>query len=243
MLRGLAGDYGYHCRPEVFTSKRNDSQGFELVPLSGARVVTASETGAGRRLDEALVKEMTGGEPINCAPKYGDFFTFQPALKPLLATNHKPEIRGADEGIWRRVLLLPFVMTIPEAERDRALPTKLEAELSGILNWGLVGVKDFLATGLGTPPEVRWATAEYRADQDTLAGWIEDRCDMGEQASDEYAALYQDYTSWCLESKEEPITKARFSASLDERVCPAHRGGKGKRLRLGIARRGLLGDG
>ena len=93
-LRKLAGDYAYHARPEVFMAKRNDTQGFELVPLAGARVVTSTETSGGRRLDEALVKEMTGGEPITCAPKYGDFFTFQPVFKPLLVTNHKPVIKG-----------------------------------------------------------------------------------------------------------------------------------------------------
>jgi putative DNA primase/helicase len=69
VLRTLCGEYAHHCRPEVFTARRNDSQGFELVPLAGARVVTSTETGAGRRLDEALVKEMTGGEPLTCAPK------------------------------------------------------------------------------------------------------------------------------------------------------------------------------
>jgi len=237
VLRSLAGDYARHCRPEVFAAKRNDSQGFELVSLAGARVVTASETGSGRRLDEALVKEMTGGEPITCAPKYGDFFSFQPVFKPLLATNHKPEIRGADEGIWRRVLLLPFGVTIPEEERDGALPHKLEGELPGILNWALEGVREFLANGLGTPEEVKTATADYRAEQDVLANWIEDRCTLGTQMSDEYAALYQDYVAWCEENKEEPINKARFSSSLDERGCPAHRGTKGKRLRLGISRR------
>jgi putative DNA primase/helicase len=207
-----------------------------MVPLAGARVVTASETGAGRRLDEALVKEMTGGEPINCAPKYGDFFTFQPAFKPLLATNHKPEIRGADEGIWRRVLLLPFTVTIPEQERDRDLPEKLKGELSGILNWTLKGVKEFLATGLGASDEVRSATADYRSEQDVLAGWIEECCILEPQESDEYASLYKDYTDWCESNNEQPINKARFSSSLDERGCPAYRGAKGKRLRNGIAR-------
>jgi putative DNA primase/helicase len=239
ILRSLAGDYAHHCRPEVFTTKRNDSQGFELVSLAGARVVTASETGSGRRLDEALVKEMTGGEPITCAPKYGDFFSFQPVFKPLLATNHKPEIRGADEGTWRRMLLLPFAVTIPEGERDGDLPHKLEGELSGILNWALEGLKEFLTTGLGTPEEVRAATADYRAEQDVLAGWIEDRCTLSTQVSDEYAALYGDYVAWCEDNKEEPINKARFSSSLDERGCPAHRGAKGKRLRTGIARQSV----
>ncbi|MFC1875046.1 phage/plasmid primase, P4 family [Chloroflexota bacterium] len=235
VLRSLAGDYAYHCRPDVFTAKRNDSQGFEVVPLAGARVVTASETGAGRRLDEALVKEMTGGEPITCAPKYGDFFTFQPCFKPLLATNHKPEIRGVDEGIWRRVMLLPFAVTIPETERDRDLSCKLKSELSGIMNWTLQGVKEFLSTGLGAPDEVRSATADYRVEQDVLANWIEERCVLGEQESDEYAGLYKDYVTWCEANKEEPINKNRFSSSLDERGCPARRGAKGKRLRIGIA--------
>jgi putative DNA primase/helicase len=244
ILRSLGGDYAYHCRPEVFTAKRNDSQGFELVPLAGARIVTATETSAGRRLDEALVKEMTGGEPITCAPKYGAFFTFQPAFKPLLATNHKPEIRGADDGIWRRVRLIPFSVTIPEKERDLDLASKLDGEISGILNWALVGVKDFLTSGLQTPDEVRSATAAYRAEQDILGNWIEERCVVNGQASDEYAALYQDYVAWCEANKEEPIKKARFSSSLDERGCPAHRGTKGKRMRHGIARRdaGVTGD-
>lgn len=241
VLRSLGGDYAYHCRPEVFSSKRNDSQGFELVPLSGARIVTSSETSAGRRLDEALVKEMTGGEPINCAPKYGDFFSFQPVFKPLLATNHKPEIRGADEGIWRRVLLIPFTVTIPEKERDRDLPDKLKNELSGILNWSLAGVKVFLESGLQIPEEVRSATATYRAEQDILGNWIEEHCTLDAQTSDEYAALYQDYVNWCETSHEEPINKSRFSASLDERGYLAHRGAKGKRLRLGIARK-VTGD-
>jgi P4 family phage/plasmid primase-like protien len=243
ILRSLAGDYAHHCRPEVFTAKRNDSQGFELVSLVGARVVSASETGSGRRLDEALVKEMTGGEPITCAPKYGDFFSFQPVFKPLLATNHKPEIRGVDEGIWRRLLLLPFTVTIPEGERDGDLPCKLDGELSGILNWTLQGVKEFLAAGLGAPDEVRSATADYRVEQDVLANWIEECCTLGAEKSDEYAGLYKDYVMWCETNKEEPINKARFSSSLDERGCPAHRGAKGKRLRTGIARQSAGGTG
>ena len=137
VLRLLAGDYAYHARPEVFASKRQEPQGFELVPLAGARVVTTAETRAGKHLDEALVKEMTGGEPVTCAPKYGDFFSFQPVFTPIIATNHKPVIRGANEGIWRRVLLVPFDVTIPEDQRDKELPHTLKGELSGILNWAL----------------------------------------------------------------------------------------------------------
>jgi P4 family phage/plasmid primase-like protien len=243
VLRTLAGDYAHHCRPEVFTAKRGESQGFELVPLAGARVVTASETSAGKRLDEALVKEMTGGEPISCAPKYGDFFTFQPVFKPLLATNHKPQVRGVDEGIWRRLILLHFTVTIPEEERDRGLPAKLHQELPGILNWALAGVREFLQSGLAIPEEVRAATQDYRSEQDILGGWIEDHCVVKAEVADEYSALYEDYAAWCGANNEEPISKTRFSASVDERGCVTHRGAKGKRLRRGIARRAVVGDG
>ena len=241
VLRRLCGEYAHHCRPEVFTAKRNDSQGFELVPLAGARVVTATETGAGRRLDEALLKEMTGGEPLTCAPKYGDFFTFQPVFKPLLATNHKPEIKGVDEGIWRRVILLPFTVTIPTPERDKALGDKLELELSGVLNWALAGLDDYLRNGLDVPGEVMAATQDYRSEQDLLGGWIDDNCMLTPEVSDEFAALYEDYVAWCEKNSEEAVNRSRFSSSLEERGCPARRGTKGKRLRDGICRVSAFG--
>lgn len=237
VLRQLAGDYAYHCRPEVFATKRQDSQGFELVPLAGVRVVTTAETGAGKRLDEALVKEMTGGEPISCAPKYGDFFSFQPVFTPIIATNHKPVIRGVNEGIWRRVLLVPFRVTVPEHMRDPDLPYKLEDELSGILNWALDGVAQFLQGGLAPPDEVKAATQEYRAEQDILGAWLEEKCVLDPNLCDDYGDLYQDYMAWCESNKEEAINKSQFSSSLEERGCPGRRGGKGKRIRWGIARK------
>jgi len=240
-LRRLMGDYAYHARPEVFMAKHNDTQGFELVPLASARVVTAAEIGGGKRLDEALVKEMTGGEPITCAPKYGDFFTFQPSFKPLLVTNNKPEIKGVDEGIWRRLVLVPFTVTIPREMRDLDLSNKLEKELPGILNWALGGLERYRSEGLNPPQEVLTAIDQYRAEQDILGAWIEDRCELDPDLSGEYGVLYEDYCSWCESNKEQPLKKSFFSSSLDQRGCVSHRAGKGKRTRIGISLRSTQG--
>ncbi|MCH8310757.1 MAG: DNA primase, partial [Chloroflexi bacterium] len=242
-LRALAGDYAYHSRPEVFMAKRGDTQGFELVNLAGARLVTCAETGARRKLDEGLVKEMTGGEPITCAPKYGDFFTYQPVFKPILATNHKPQIMGVDEGIWRRVQLVPFTVTIPKEEWDLTLYEKLVDELPGILNWTLQGVAEFLDKGLSPPAEVTAATKAYRDEQDVLSGWLEENCVLHADATDVYGELYNDYTAWCEANGDDAMSKTEFSSSLDQRGCEAKRGAKGKRMRLHIARRTVVGDG
>ena len=241
--RALMGDYSYHSRPEVFMSKRGDTQGFELVNLAGSRLVTSTETGARRQLDEGLVKEMTGGEPITCAPKYGAFFSYQPVFKPLLATNHRPQIKGADEGIWRRVLLVPFTVTLPKDEWDLTLYEKLIDELPGILNWTLQGVAEFLEGGLNPPSQVMAATKAYRDEQDALSGWLEENCVLREDATDVYAELYKDYVAWCATNGDDAMSKGEFSSSLDQRGCESHRGAKGKRMRLRIARKGVVGDG
>jgi putative DNA primase/helicase len=157
-------------------------------------------------------------------------------FKPLLATNHKPEIKGVDEGIWRRVVLLPFTVTIPTPERDQRLGEKLERELSGILSWALVGLDDYLRNGLVVPNEVVAATQDYGNEQDLHGGWIDDNCIFTPEVSDEFAASYEDYVGWCEKNSEEPINKAKFSASLGERGCPARRGTKGKRMRDCISR-------
>ncbi len=93
-----------------------------------------------RALQEGLIKELTGGEPILVRALHSDFVEVRPQFKLTISGNHKPEIRGTDDGIWRRVMLVPFDVQIPEAERDQDLGKKLWEERSGILNWLVKGV-------------------------------------------------------------------------------------------------------
>lgn len=112
-----------------------------MAALQGSRYVSARETDAERRLSEARVKAITGGDPVPCRFLYGEFFTYTPRYKIWLAVNHKPQIRGMDRGIWRRVKLIPFRANF-ERNPDKALPSKLLGELPGILNWALEGLRD-----------------------------------------------------------------------------------------------------
>jgi putative DNA primase/helicase len=143
VLRRLLGSYG---RPTEFKtlvdSNRNDGVRNDLAALQGLRLVTAVETNRGRRFDEALIKQLTGGDEITARYLYGEFFDFYPTFKLWLAVNHKPEIRGVDEGIWRRVVLIPFEVTIPPADQVKDLAAKLlEDEGSAIMAWAVEGTR------------------------------------------------------------------------------------------------------
>src|SRR5262249_54371075 len=151
----------------------------DVARLKGARFVSAIEAEDGRRLAEALIKQMTGGDTMTARFLYGEFFEFLPEFKIFLAVNHKPLIRNTDHAIWRRIRLVPFTVTIPEAERDKDLPAKLRRELSGILAWAVQGCLDWQRAGLGMPEAVKAATAEYRAEMDVLDQFLAERCEIG----------------------------------------------------------------
>src|SRR5260370_677034 len=109
-----------------------------------------------------MIKDLTGGDKMSARFLHQEFFDFKPTFKLWMYGNHKPDIRGVDEGIWRRMRLVPFNIHLPPDERDPYMPLKLENELSGILNWSLEGVLDWRNEGLGEPRAVHEATAEYR---------------------------------------------------------------------------------
>ena len=144
----------------------------DIARLKGARLVTTSETDEGVFLNESLIKQLTGGDAITARFLYGKEFEFRPEFKIVMATNHKPRIRGTDTGIWRRIRLVPFTQAIPEEKQDKRLPEKLLAELPGILNWALEGCRQWVEaskssrSGLPECEAVRTATQEYRTEQD-----------------------------------------------------------------------------
>ncbi|MBS8229248.1 DNA primase family protein, partial [Vannielia litorea] len=171
----ILGAYAATARIESLTGSNRRGGGDatpDLIPLVGARMVRTSEPDEGQRLQEGLIKELTGGEPINVRALHGDFFEVHPKFKLTMSGNHKPEIRGTDDGIWRRVLLVPFEVQIPEAERDAKLGDKLFAEGPGILNWLIEGLCDYLERGLDPPQKVLDATREYREDSDPVGTFL-----------------------------------------------------------------------
>jgi putative DNA primase/helicase len=148
----------------------------DLIPLMGSRFVRTSEPDQGTPLQEGLIKQMTGGEPISVRPMYGAQIDIDPTWKITMSGNHKPDIRGTDDGIWRRVLLVPFDVQIPREERDERFGEKLWAERAGIFAWLVEGLLSFLEIGLQPPQTVREATDEYREESDPLGTFLTSCC-------------------------------------------------------------------
>jgi putative DNA primase/helicase len=180
VIAGVLGDYAASARIESLTGTTGRGGGDatpDLIPLMGARMVRTSEPDEGARLQEGLIKELTGGEPLLVRALHSDFVQVKPIFCLTMSGNNKPDIRGTDDGIWRRVMLVPFDVQIPEAERDPLLAKKLMAEAPGIFSRYLVpGLIDYLERGLAPPDAVRTATEEYRADSDPLGEFLTSCC-------------------------------------------------------------------
>ena len=199
-------------------------------------MVTAAEAEEGQRLAESLVKQMTGGDTLAARHLYSRTFEFKPEFKLFLATNHKPAIRGTDLAIWRRIRLVPFTVTIPEAEQDKDLPDKLRAELAGILAWAVRGCLEWQRDGLREPEEVKAATADYKAEMDVLGGWLEDCCQLSPTTTARAGQLYENYKTWCDSNGERPLSGRKFSQRLLERGFDKYRDKAGiQYIGLGLA--------
>jgi len=233
VLQAMLGDYAKQAAPELLVSRGGDHHPTELADLFGARLVASVEVDDGKRLAESLVKQMTGGDKMKGRFMRADFFEWTPTHKVFLAANHRPEIRGTDYAIWRRINLVPFNVTIPEHERDLKLLDKLRAELPGILNWVIEGCLAWQRDGLGVPQAIRDATAEYRAEQDALADFLADRCVEDSLAWATFGALYQAYLGWCEAAGVTPLSSQGFGRRLTERGFPqARRDVQGQRVRV-----------
>jgi putative DNA primase/helicase len=235
-LLALLGDYGMQAVSELLLLKANESHPTERADLFGKRLVATIETEEGKRMAEALMKQLTGCDKVRARKMRQDFFEFEPTHKILLAANHKPVVRGTDHGSWRRIKLVPFTVTIPDDERDKRLPAKLRAELPGILNWTLRGCLDWQKYGLGEPEEVRQATDAYRAEQDAVATFVAECCFAHPSAKATPAALYDAYTKW---SGDKLMTLRSFGDRLEALGYPRDRG-NGVRFHTGV---GLQPDG
>jgi putative DNA primase/helicase len=214
LLGGLAETAAFDTFARVRADRgpRND-----LARLHRARVVTAAESGEGRRLDEATVKQLTGGDTIAARFLHQEFFAFRPAFKIWLATNHRPKVDGGDDAVWDRIRLIPFNVNFRGRE-DRALAAALDAELPGILAWAVRGCLDWQRDGLGEAPAVSAATSEYRAEEDVLGAFLADRCVLDASASTNPDELRAAYEAYCHELGEKPATAVALGKRLAQRA-------------------------
>ena len=218
-IRELMGSYAKQVEVSTFMeTNRNDGLRNDLAALAGRRFVVSPEGKQGAALDETMVKAFTGGDAISVRFLHKEFFELQPVGKIVLATNHKPVVRGTDNGIWRRMRLVPFLASFDASKADKGLAEKLKAELPAILQWAVEGAQLWQRHGLGIPQAVRKATMEYRSASDTIQTFIDERCEVSDQASEGSQAMYNAYTDWCASvGIRFPHKQAAFNQQLEER--------------------------
>ncbi|WAC26409.1 DNA primase family protein [Ancylobacter sp. SL191] len=220
VIAHLMGDYATSV-PVMSLVTDGNRKGSEATPdlirLPAARFVRSAEPKEGLPLDESLIKDLTGGEPINVRRLNHEFIEVYPRFKLAISCNRKPVIRGNDDGIWRRVSLVPFEVQIPKEERDKRLPEKLKAELPGILNWMIEGALDYLNRGQLAPPEaVMAATREYREESDPLGAFVRSAIEITHMPHDvvEQGLLYEAFKVWCDREGKTPLAATTFARRM-----------------------------
>jgi putative DNA primase/helicase len=202
--------------------------GDDMVRLRGARFITASETEHGQRFAEAKIKTFTGGDKFTARPLYCEWIEFTPVGKIWLTTNNRPEIRGSDDGIWRRIREVPFTRNFSETEQDKELMATLLQELPGILNWAIEGSLLWQSEGLSPPASVTESTQDYRTEMDTVISFLEEECEQNPVQRTSVKSLYENYLSWCRSQDRYPRTKVQFGKELTSKGYKQVRDGTGR---------------
>jgi P4 family phage/plasmid primase-like protien len=219
VLLELLGDYAVNTDFQTLIADKTTNKGprNDLASMANRRFVSAQESRDGAQFDESLIKALTGGDVITARFLHKEFFTFKPTWKIWIATNHRPEIRGSDDGIWSRPKLVPFDVSF-EGREDRGLKAALlePVELSGVLNWAIEGCRRYLEDGLHYPQAVTEATAAYKSDSDFIGRFLEECCVIG-QGCTQANALYQSFVQWVNETGEQRMSEVAFAARMKER--------------------------
>jgi putative DNA primase/helicase len=225
LMARMMGDYAAVAKIESLTGTNRRGGGDatpDLVPLIGARMVRAAEPDEGMRWQEGLIKDLTGGEPILVRALHADFIQVRPIFSLTISGNHKPDIRGTDDGIWRRLLLVPFDVSIPKAEQipKAELDALLMAEAPAILTRRLLpALRDFLENGLQEPDSVLNATAEFREESDPFGTFLDESCVITGDAEDTLKTrdLTNAFHFWMMEKGEGAFKDRTISLALKER--------------------------
>ncbi|MDT4239048.1 phage/plasmid primase, P4 family [Staphylococcus haemolyticus] len=213
----ILGDYSNNMQAKSLMVQKNDNVNTDIARLSKARFVTSSEPNEGFRFDEGLIKQLTGGDKVTARFLYAEEFEYTPKFKIWVSTNHKPIIRGTDDGIWRRLVLIPFDVQIPEEKVDKDLKYKLLREAPAILNWMAEGAYMWMREGLELPDKLKDAGQTYRTEMDVVEQFIQEKCKRAEDVRETGKALYEEYKKWADENNEYKMDKNKFGKKLKEK--------------------------
>lgn len=231
-LSDMLGNYAANAQPDTLMTKRNDGgngANSDIARLKSSRFVTTEEPSEGVRLNEGLVKQLTGGGRVTCRFLFGDEFEYEPEFKIWIATNHKPVIRGTDVGIWRRIRLIPFEVNIAKEKVDKNLKYKLREEMPQILRWAVEGCQLYTCEGLEMPECVKRATDEYKSEMDLLQTFA-DACiviDYSVPKGVPANELYSAYVRWAERNNEYVMTSRKFFTEMSKKLPEKRREARG----------------
>jgi putative DNA primase/helicase len=241
-LARIMRDYAITAPTDMLLASKHDRHPTEIARLKGARLVIAQETQKGRRFDEAKLKMLTSSDRLSGRFMRQDLFDFDPTHKLIVAGNHKPSLASVDEAIRRRLLLTPFTVEIPVAERDPDFAKKLVSEYPAILRWMVDGCLEYLRDGLKVPRRVQEASEEYFSAQDTLEQWLADCIDRRDsRAFTTTRVLFTSWKTWNEQRNMRPGTEKAFASDLADKGYEQHRmaygrGFKGLRLHTDLGK-------
>lgn len=213
----ILGDYSTNMQADSLMVKRNSGVNNDIARLSGARFVTSSEPNEGFVFDEGLIKQMTGDDKITARFLHQENFEFEAKFKIWLATNHRPIVRGTDDGIWRRLIVIPFDVQIPEHKVDRDLKYKLMREAPAIMDWMLEGCLMWQRQGLELPKRIKEAGYEYRKEMDITDAFLDDLCEVGEDYEIAASEFYQAYKNWASTNNEYDVGNVEFGKRMKKK--------------------------
>lgn len=250
-ISDLMGGYASNTQPDtlMIQSRLGSSGGganSDIARLKSARFVTCEEPTEGVRLNEGLLKQLTGGSKVTCRFLYGDEFEYTPEFKIWIATNHKPTVRGTDFGIWRRIKLIPFEVNIPKEKVDKNLKYKLRQEFPQILAWAVEGCMKWQKEDLEEPARVSNATKEYKQEMDLVAGFVEQCIVIDYTCTDFIQAnqLFTLYSKWAKANNEYEMSSKKFFMEVAKKLPEKGRNNKGiyySKIKLNDYARDLIG--
>ena len=238
----MLGDYSKNTQAETLMEKKGDKINNDVARLNDTRFVTSTEPNQGFVFDEGLVKQMTGDDKVSARFLHQEFFEFDVKFKIWLATNHRPIVKGTDDGIWRRLITIPFDVQIPVHKVDKKLKFKLMREAPAILEWMVEGCLLWQKEGLeNLPRKIKEANADYRFEMDPVQSFIEEQCIIGDDFEENGSTLYEAYTKWCVDNDRYDVGKNNFGKQLKSKF-KSKKSGVIKYLGLKILRQYTFGS-
>lgn len=216
----VMGDYAGKISADALTTSCKRNVKPEMAELKGKRLIIASEMDEGMRLNTGVVKQLCATDEIYAEKKYKAPFAFKPSHTLVLYTNHLPRVGANDDGIWRRLIVIPFNATITgDGDIKNYADFLVENAGGAILAWILEGAKKVIARDYHTPfPKVVQAAIDtYRENNDWMQHFLDECCDVEDGLSERSGELYRKYREYCAQSGEYPRSTTDFYSEIEKR--------------------------